>query len=140
MKNIATILLLNTMVSTSFIFASEAQEPAINHTDYTQQLSSLLEQAKQQCAWNRETKNDYHVQTPQILGKKLYINVPQTVHLAGMILSLASLDPVTISTTSGKIGIGVRSQNINVWNIPLLLICAYRYIAGEQKIPAKIVD
>lgn len=139
---------MSTMISTSFLFASETN---VTRTDYAQQLSSLLEQAKQQCAWNRETKNDYHVQTPQILGKKLDINVPQVAHIVLIAGILYSLDPLLHSYThkhknkQGKITweeprVAISCNNDRAWSLPLLLLCVYRYVAGEQKNPVKVVD
>lgn len=109
-------------------------------------FSGAAKSIRKELKWNREAENDFHIQTPYIETpwfniKKVDVNVSQIAHIIGIYLSIKSAKAeIKSANVPNCVGLPVPTADINRYNVSAFLFCTYRFIAGQQKWPFKIVN
>jgi hypothetical protein len=109
-------------------------------TFVSESFSSAISYTGQKLAGNRVPEHDLHVQI-QIprSNKKLEVNASQLAHIVGIGLSITSMKP-TIEKGMASKELFLYPANLSIYNASALLFFTYRFIAGQEKMPFKIVD
>jgi hypothetical protein len=135
--------LLITMIC-SITAHDEKHFKTVQHNPQTNQLSWAKKIACEQLARNRKTEHDYHVQAPWLNNKQLDINMSQLVHIVGALWSVKCVkSAATLKWTPFMETIDVPyidGLEYNEYNVSTFLFFTYRFFAGQQKWPFKIVD
>jgi hypothetical protein len=140
MKKLIFSLLL-TMICSNITAQDDNHFKEVQYNPETGKFSRATKVACEQLTWNRKSKHDFHVKTPWFNNKKLEVNVSQLAHIIGMGLSIASANPrIKSANIPNCVGIPVPVADFNPCNVSAFLFCAYRFIAGPEKWPFKVID
>jgi hypothetical protein len=138
MKKLIFSLLL-TMICSNITAQDENHSEKVQYNPQTGRVSFAKKVAGEQLTWNRKSEHDFHVKAPWFNNKKLEVNVSQLAHIVGIGLSITSMKP-TIEKGMASKELFLHPANLSIYNASALLFFTYRFIAGQEKMPFKIVD